>query len=72
MTKRTEPIPFFGMLEVDDEEDDLVDRDLYSRTQQDIADELGVTRNAVGDVERRALKKFKKLFLSKFNKDDFI
>jgi DNA-directed RNA polymerase sigma subunit (sigma70/sigma32) len=70
MTKRTEPIPFFGLVEVDD--DEPVDRDLYSRTQQDIADELGVTRNAVGDVERRAIKKFKEVFLSKFNKDDFI
>jgi DNA-directed RNA polymerase sigma subunit (sigma70/sigma32) len=70
MTKRTEPIPFFGLVEVDD--DEPVNRDLYSRTQQDIADELGVTRNAVGDVERRAIKKFREVFLSKFNKNDFI
>jgi DNA-directed RNA polymerase sigma subunit (sigma70/sigma32) len=71
MTKRTEPIPFFGLVEVDDDEEP-VDRNLYSKTQQDIADELGVTRNAVGDVERRAIKKFREIFLTKFNKDDFI
>lgn len=70
MTKKTEPIPFMGMVEIDD--DELIDRSLYSKTQQEIADELGVSRNAVGQTEHRALKKFKELFLSKFKKDDFI
>ena len=69
MTKKTEPIPFAGMVEIDDE---LIDRSLYSKTQQEVADELGVSRNAVGQTEHRALKKFKELFLSKFKKDDFI
>ena len=71
MTKRIEPIPFMGMVEVE-EEDVRVDRNLYSRTQQDVADELGVSRNAVMDTESRALRKFKAKFLEKFNKDDFI
>ena len=64
MTKKTEPIPFMGLVEVDD--------DVYPMTQQEVADELGVSRNAVGQTEHRALKKFKELFLSKFKKDDFI
>jgi DNA-directed RNA polymerase sigma subunit (sigma70/sigma32) len=53
-----------GLVEVDD--------DVYPMTQQEVADELGVSRNAVGQTENRALKKFKELFLSKFKKDDFI
>jgi DNA-directed RNA polymerase sigma subunit (sigma70/sigma32) len=64
MTKKTEPIPFMGLVEVDD--------DVYPMTQQEVADKIGITRNAVGDTERRALKKFKEKFLSKFKKDDFI
>lgn len=70
MTKHNEPIPFMGMVEIDD--DEPVDRGLFSKTQQEVADELGISRNAVGQTENRALKKFKELFLSKFNKDDFI
>jgi DNA-directed RNA polymerase sigma subunit (sigma70/sigma32) len=70
MPKRNEPIPFMGIVEIED--DELTDRSLYSKTQQEVADELGVTRNAVGQTEHRALKKFKELFLSKFKKDDFI
>ena len=70
MTKYIEPIPFMGMVEVDD--DEPVDRGLYFKTQQEVADELGVSRNAVGQTENRALRKFKEVFLSKFNKDDFI
>jgi DNA-directed RNA polymerase sigma subunit (sigma70/sigma32) len=65
MTKKTEPIPFMGMVEIDD---DIVN----PMTQQEVADELGVSRNAVLQTEHRALKKFKELFLSKFKKDDFI
>ena len=67
MTKRIEPIPFMGMVEVDDEVNDT-----HPMTQQEVADELGVTRNAVGLTEKRAREKFKELFLKKFNKDDFI
>jgi DNA-directed RNA polymerase sigma subunit (sigma70/sigma32) len=70
MTKKTEPIPFAGMVEIYD--DELIDRSLYSKTQQEVADELGVSRNAILQTEHRALKKFKELFLSKFKKDDFI
>jgi hypothetical protein len=70
MTKRLEPVPFFGMVEVDD--DEPYDRSAYDKTQQEVADELGVTRNAVGSTEKRAKEKFKELFLKKFNKDDFI
>jgi DNA-directed RNA polymerase sigma subunit (sigma70/sigma32) len=64
MTKRLEPVPFFGMVEVDD--------DTHPMTQQEVADELGISRPAVGSTEKRALKKFKEVFLTKFNKDDFI
>jgi DNA-directed RNA polymerase sigma subunit (sigma70/sigma32) len=70
MTKHSEPIPFMGVVEIDD--DEPYDRSVYVKTQQEVADELGITRNAVGQTENRALKKFKELFLSKFNKDDFI
>jgi predicted transcriptional regulator len=67
MTKRLEPVPFFGMVEVDDEVSDT-----HPMTQQEVADELGISRPAVGSTEKRALKKFKEVFLTKFNKDDFI
>ena len=70
MTKHSEPIPFMGIVEIDD--DEPFDRSIYSKTQSEVADELGITRNAVGQTEHRALKKFKEVFLSKFNKDDFI
>ena len=66
MTKKTEPIPFMGLVEVDDDES------VYPMTQQEVANEMGISRNAVGQTENRALKKFKELFLSKFKKDDFI
>jgi DNA-directed RNA polymerase sigma subunit (sigma70/sigma32) len=69
MTKRLEPIPFAGMVEVDDEEPD---KKLFDKTQQEVADELKVTRGTVGNVEKRAMKKFKEKFIAKFNKDDYI
>jgi DNA-directed RNA polymerase specialized sigma subunit len=74
MTKHTEAIPFLGIVEFDDDEPKIAkDRDMYySRTQQDVADELGVSRLSVVHTEKRAVKKFKEVFLSKFNKDDFI
>jgi len=65
MTKKTEPIPFMGLVEIDDEI-------VHPMTQQEVASELGISRNAVGDTEKRAMQKFKELFLSKFKKDDFI
>jgi DNA-directed RNA polymerase sigma subunit (sigma70/sigma32) len=69
MTKRIEPIPFAGMVEIDDEEPD---KKLFDKTQQEVADELKVTRGTVGNVEKRAMKKFKEKFVAKFNKDDYI
>ena len=69
MTKRFEPIPFAGMVEVDDEEPD---KKLFDKTQQEVADELKVTRGTVGNVEKRAMKNFKEKFIAKFNKDDYI
>ena len=68
MTKRFEPVPFAGMIEIDDDEVN----NTHPMTQQEVADELGISRNAVLQTEHRALKKFKELFLSKFKKDDFI
>jgi len=70
MTKKTEPIPFMGIVELDDEP--KTDRTLTVKSQQEVADELGVTRTAVGLTEKRALMKFKEKFLAKFKKDDFI
>jgi DNA-directed RNA polymerase sigma subunit (sigma70/sigma32) len=69
MTKQFEPIPFAGMVEVDDEEPN---KKLFDKTQQEVADELKVTRGTVGNVEKRAMKKFKEKFIAKFNKDDYI
>jgi hypothetical protein len=71
MTKHSEPIPFMGIVELDDDSLD-VDKKLFSKTQQEVADELGTSRSVVSITERRALKKFKAAFESKFNKDDFI
>jgi DNA-binding XRE family transcriptional regulator len=72
MTKRIEPIPFVGMVEIDDDETESMDRKLFAKTQKEVANELGVTRHAVGQVEKRAMKKFKEKFIAKFKKDDFI
>jgi DNA-directed RNA polymerase sigma subunit (sigma70/sigma32) len=58
-----------GIVEIDDEQ---TDRRLLVKTQQEVADELGISRSAVLQTEQRALKKFKEKFLEKFNKDDFI
>jgi DNA-directed RNA polymerase sigma subunit (sigma70/sigma32) len=69
MTKKIEFIPFMGAVEIDDEDEIS---NTHPMTQQEVADELGVSRNAVLQTEHRALKKFKELFLSKFKKDDFI
>jgi len=66
MTKRTEPIPFMGMVEVEDEDE------IHPMTRKEVADELGITRTAVGLTEVRALRKFREIFLRKFKKDDFI
>ena len=35
MTKRLEPIPFAGMVEIDDED---FDKTLFSKTQKEVAD----------------------------------
>ena len=67
MTKRTEPIPFMGLVEIDDEISNT-----HPMTQQEVADELGISRPVVSLTERRAMQKFKEKFLRKFNKDDFI
>ena len=40
MTKRLEPIPFAGMVEIDDED---FDKTLFSKTQKEVANELGIT-----------------------------
>ena len=72
MTKTIEPIPFVGMVEIDDDETESMDRKLFAKTQKEVANELGVTRHAVGQVEKRAMKKFKEKFIAKFKKDDYI
>ena len=71
MSKRIEPIPFVGMVEVDDDEPET-DKNFFVKTQQEVANELGVSRSAVGQVEKRAMKRFKEKFIAKFKKDDFI
>lgn len=72
MTKKIEPIPFAGMVEVDDDEPEVSIKNDFAKTQKEVANELGVTRTAVGLVEKKAMKKFKEKFLAKFKKDDFI
>ena len=44
----------------DDDEPMVQGTDYYSMTQQEIADELGITRNAVQMIERRAYLKLQK------------
>jgi DNA-directed RNA polymerase sigma subunit (sigma70/sigma32) len=70
MTKKIEPIPFVGMVEI--EEDDVSDKIDFAKTQKEVANELGVTRTAVGLIEKKAMKRFRQKFLAKFKKDDFI
>ena len=68
MIKRFEPVPFAGMVEIDDDEVS----DTHPMTRKEVADELGITTTAVGMTENRALRKFKEKFLKRFKKDDFI
>lgn len=70
MTKEVEYIPFVGIVELDDEEP--IVEDTAPRTQQQIADELGLSRVTVGKLETHALEKFREIFLTKYKKDDFI
>ena len=72
MTKHSEPIPFMGIVEIDDEVHETQDRSLTVKTQQEVADELGITRNAVGQTEKRALKRFKEILTTKYKKSDLI
>lgn len=65
MTKRFEPIPFMGVVEIDED-------DVYPMTQQEVADVLKVSRPVVSRIEKQAMQKFKQKLLKKFNKDDFI
>lgn len=41
-------------------------------TAQDVADEMGVSRQTIADIERRALKKIRKMLKAKFNKQDLL
>jgi len=70
MTKRVEYIPFVGAVEIDD--DESISEETNPRTQQEIADELGLSRVTVGKLETHALEKFREIFLTKYKKDDFI
>jgi transcriptional regulator len=56
-----------GLVEIDDEVSNT-----HPMTQQEVADELGISRPVVSLTEKRAMQKFKEKFLRKFNKDDFI
>jgi DNA-directed RNA polymerase specialized sigma subunit len=56
-----------GLVEIDDEISNT-----YPMTQQEVANELGISRPVVSLIEKRAMQKFKNKFLRKFNKDDFI
>ena len=70
--KKIELIPFVGAVEYDDDEPQEIDRNLYFRTQQEVADELGITRNAVGDTEKRAIRKVRAILIKRFKKSDLI
>ena len=41
-------------------------------TAQDVADEMGVSRQTIADIERRALKKIRKMLKAKFDKQDLL
>jgi predicted XRE-type DNA-binding protein len=66
MTKRNEPIPFMGIVEIEDDES------VYPMTQQEVANVLNTNRPEVSRIQKQAMQKFKEKFLKKFNKDDFI
>lgn len=70
MTKQVEFIPFMGIVEFDDSI--KVDKTLTNKTQQEVADELGMAKSTITDIEQRALRKFKTALEAKFKKDDFI
>jgi predicted DNA-binding protein (UPF0251 family) len=58
-----EPIPFAGM----------VDINKPNMSRQDIADELGVSRQTVADIEQKALKKIRaELFKRGLDKEDLL
>ena len=41
-------------------------------TAQDVADHFGVSRQAIADTERKALKKASKMIRAKFDKQDLL
>jgi DNA-directed RNA polymerase sigma subunit (sigma70/sigma32) len=69
MPKKIEFIPFMGAVEIDDEDEVT---NTHPMTHQEIADALGLARGTVGEVEKRAMSKVRKILLSKFKKEDLI
>ena len=58
-----EPIPFAGMVDINQTE----------MTRQDIADALGMSRQNVGNIEEKAMKKIRaELFKRGINKEDLL
>jgi DNA-directed RNA polymerase specialized sigma24 family protein len=58
-----EPIPFAGM----------VDLNKFDMSKQDVADALGISRQAVTSIEEKAMRKIRQeLFKRGFNKEDLL
>jgi predicted DNA-binding protein (UPF0251 family) len=58
-----EPIPFAGMVDINQTE----------MTRQDIADALGMSRQNVGNIEEKAMKKIRaELFKRGIDKEDLL
>jgi DNA-directed RNA polymerase specialized sigma24 family protein len=58
-----EPIPFAGM----------VDLNKFDMSKQDVADALGISRQAVTSIEEKAMRKIRQeLFKRGFDKEDLL
>ena len=62
-TIEIEPIPFAGMVNLNE----------FNMSRQDIADELGMSRQTITNIEEKALKKIRRiLFKRGIEKDDLL
>lgn len=65
-----EPIPFAGLVDLNRAEDPYTD---YSMTREEIGKAMGISRQAVANIEKSALKKIKKAFFKlAIKKEDYL
>jgi len=65
-----EPIPFAGWVDLNKPEDPYTQ---YNMTREEIGKAMGISRQAVADIEKSALRKIKQAFFKlSIKKDDYL